>query len=97
MPTEFNPLPEREQSRLLETVKDIMHNGGRIPQDASNELIMAAILDLNGCLKANVSQSRKNAIGIRWVGAGLALLGAVIVVLHAGDPLVEQIVAIFGP
>lgn len=56
-----------------------MHNGGRIPQDVSNELIMAAILELKGCVSANSNLSRKNAIGLRWLGAGLVLLAGIII------------------
>ena len=79
------PLPEQEQKQLLIAVKDIMHNGGRIPQDVSNELIMAAILELNGCVVRNANQSRRNALTMRYLTAGLLLMSAVIIASHGDD------------
>ena len=79
------PLPEQEQKQLLSAVKDIMHNDGRIPQDASNELIMAAIIDLNGGVVRTANQSRRNALALRWLGVGLLLISAVITASHGDD------------
>jgi len=85
MPVDLLPLPESEQSELLNAVKDIMHNGGRIPQDVSNELIMAAILELNGCVVRNANQSRRNALGMRWITGGLLIVAAALVFTHSSE------------
>jgi hypothetical protein len=98
MPDSFNPLPVREQNELLMAVRDIMNNGGRIPQDVSNELIMAAILELNGCVKSNATLSLRNAIALRWVGAGVLVLSAIVIGLHAGSSeFIATIAGIFVP
>jgi len=72
------PLPEQEHNELLSAVRDIMHNDGRIPQDASNELIMAAIVDLNGGVARNANQSRRNTLVLRLLTGGMLLIAAVI-------------------
>ena len=71
---DLNPLPIREQNKLLLAVRDIMHNGGRIPQDVSNELIMAAILELNSSVADNANLSRRNANGLKFLSLGVFLL-----------------------
>lgn len=71
---DLNPLPIREQNKLLLAVRDIMHNGGRIPQDVSNELIMAAILELNSCVADNANLSRRNANGLKFLSLGVFLM-----------------------
>jgi hypothetical protein len=95
---DFNPLPERDNNQLLTAVRDMMHNGGNIPQDVSNRLIMAAILELNTCIAANANLARKNAIGLRWLGAGFSLLAVIIVALHSeSSEILGAIARIFGP
>lgn len=91
------PLPEQEQNQLLNAVRDIMHNGGRIPQDVSNELIMAAILELNGCVRRTANQSRRNASMLKLLGLGLFLLAAIMAVT-IGDQfgLVGALTTIIG-
>ena len=89
------PLPEEEQSQLLLAVKDIMHNGGRIPQDVSNELIMAAILELNGCVVRNANQSRRNALSMRYISLGLLIMSGVIVATHGDDWGIFGVIASF--
>ena len=70
---DFNPLPEQEQSLLLKAMKDIL-SSGRIPQDVSNELIMVAILEMNGSLRRTRNQSRRNAFAIRVLSLGIFLM-----------------------
>lgn len=92
------PLPEQEQNELLNTVKDIMHNGGRIPQDVSNELIMAAILELNGCVVRNANQSRRNALMMRWITGGLLLVAGTLIATHSNElGFLSDILAFFVP
>ena len=93
-----DPLPEREENQLLLTVKDIMHNGGRMPQDVSNELLMAAIIELNTCVTRNANLSRKNALAIRNVGLAVASIALIILGLHSGigSGLISILVALAG-
>lgn len=73
MAIDFNPLPEREQSLLLKAMRDIL-SSGRIPQDVSNELIMVAILEMNGSVRRTTNQSRRNAIAIRLLSIGIVIM-----------------------
>jgi len=92
------PLPEQEHNELLSAVRDIMHNDGRIPQDASNELIMAAIVDLNGGVARNANQSRRNTLVLRLLTGGMLLIAAVILGIHGNEmPLVASVLGILTP
>ncbi len=95
MPSNFNPLPEQEQSLLLRAMKEIL-SSGRIPQDVSNELIMVAILEMNGSVRRTTNQSRRNAIALRWLGAGLLLIVSFIAVLHGNDGILQTIAGFIG-
>jgi len=85
MAIDFNPLPEQEQNQLLMAVRDMLDNGGRIPQDVSNNLIMAAIIELNGCVKRNANLSRRNANGLKILGIGMFAMMLFMVYWHGGD------------
>lgn len=70
----LDPLPVREQNKLLLAVRDIMHNGGRIPQDVSNELLLAAILELSSGVTDNANLSRRNANGLKLLSLGVFIM-----------------------
>lgn len=95
MPFDFNPLPEQEHSLLLEAMKSIL-SSGRIPQDVSNELIMVAILDMNGSVRRITNQSRRNAIALKWLGAGLLLIVSFIAILHGESNILQAIGQLIG-
>lgn len=95
MSSDFNPLPEQEHSLLLKAMKSIL-SSGRIPQDVSNELIMVAILEMNGSVRRTTNQSRRNAHALKWLGAGIILIVASIAFLHGeSDGSLIQIVSQF--
>lgn len=78
----FNPLPDEEQSLLMEELNDILHNGGQLPQETSNTLIMAAVRETYRCVMQARNQSRKNANAIKWLFAGMGVIGVAIASLH---------------
>ena len=95
MPSDFNPLPEQEHSLLLKAMKTIL-SSGRIPQGVSNELIMVAILEMNGSVRRTTNQSRRNAHALKWLGAGIILIVASIAFLHGdGEGSLVQMVGRF--
>jgi hypothetical protein len=93
MSINFNPLPEQEQNQLLIAVRDMLNNGGRIPQDVSNNLIIAAIIELNGCIKRNANLSRRNANGIKLLGIGIVVMVLFMVYWHGGDTGILKMLA----
>ena len=92
------PLPEQEHNELLSAVRDILHNGERIPQDVSDQLLLAAIIELNGGLARTSNQTRRNTLAMRLLTGGMLLIAAVILGIHGDEmPLVASIFGIFTP
>jgi hypothetical protein len=97
MPIIIEPLPIEENKQLLLAARDIMRNGSRIPQDVSNELIMAAMIDVSTCVNANENLSRKNAHKLNFVSVGLVIVSLFVAALHASEvPVLTKILAAIG-
>ena len=89
----FNPLPDEEQSLLMEELNDILHNGAKLPQETSNTLIMAAVRETYRCVQQARNQSRKNSNAIKWLGAGFAII--TIIMISQFGPDIEWLSFIF--
>lgn len=76
---DFKPMPEEQEDLLMEKVGDIMENGGRMPQEVTNELLWAQntrAFNLLMCTRGTVRMNQLvgRALGIT-VGLIIAFLG----------------------
>jgi len=85
MPLNVEPMPEVEETFLMEKLADILDNGGKIPSDTSNSLILAAVRESYRAAKRAVNQSRRNQ-GHLWVlSVSLAILIGIFLASHPGE------------
>jgi len=82
---DIKPMPEEEHDALMDKVADIMENGGRIPQDVSNELLWAQGIKVYTTIMRTRNVVRQNWVLIRVLGFCVTLLAAIIVVAHGDD------------
>ena len=84
---DFKPMPEEEEDALMDKVGDILENGGRMPQEVTNELLWAQGARIHRLLMSTRTQVRINSSGVKWLGAAVALIVAIIGIAHGGEVL----------
>lgn len=98
----LSSIPRRdapEDDLLMETLQDILDNGGRIPPDVGNALVLAAVRTTYRAVQRGGNTSRHNqlhlwALSVLLVGAiaGAVWLRSVdVAVLHAAFPYLQFI------
>jgi hypothetical protein len=87
----FKPMPEEEEDALMKQVGDIIENGGRMPQEITNELLWAQGMKAISLIRGTRTQVRKNATAISILALGFGIIAVVIGLTHG-----EDVIALLG-
>lgn len=88
---DFIPMPEEEEDALLNAVGDIITNGGRMPQEVTNEMLWAQGMKAINLIQGTRKQVRKNATSIAILAVGFGIIAVIIGLTHG-----EEVIALLG-
>jgi len=88
---DFKPMPEEEEDLLMAKVGDMMENGGRMPQEVTNEFLWA-----QGTRTFNLLRQTRNTVRFNWLLIRALGVTVALIVAFLGLMLGDEFQALFA-
>ena len=91
MKLSFTPMPEEQEDALMERVGDMMDNGGRMPQEVTNEFLWA-----QGVRSFRLLRQTREVVRMNWLIIRALSITVALIIAFLGFVLGEEFSALFA-
>lgn len=88
---DFKPMPEEQEDALMERVGDMMENGGRMPQEVTNEFLWA-----QGARSFKLLRQTREVVRFNWLLIRALGITVTLIIAFLGLMMGEEFLALFA-